>query len=740
MRQETEKVLAEAQTKTRFPLLSGIILTVSTLLFLALGIVWIPTLIFALLTGSGAVNFWLAFSRAHKAARLISDQLTRHKTDIQQMEIQRQAAIQAGGDPAMLSQNEQQLQLANMSVPENLAAGRDVYDKLHQELGEMPSSLVLQGATQETRDNYTRLSEQLRQFRTTLEEKTATFKQLGNPSEQLHVLQIKATEQKEQVTLAEQSARASLLEHIKDIAWPMSSSTIQTLLSKCQADIEATEESLKQQERMATGLIQEAEADQTRAEKALQQAREVTLARRETDPAGKLARAQADLAEATAICNQRTETLQPILARLQLRTEADVESERGRIEEQVSRLQQQCDLLPSKQEKRNEQQRAWEESQATASNHIAMLLATTHHLVVAPLPDSPLPPKDSNVFPSYIQTLTVVVNQTEHALKAGLTELDESRTRQILEGMLGEKGTLEQRQTMLAEDRQKSQHVINTILASRDLPIVPVYTDESIHQRWQLTASVLPEEKNQVTEELESIRKQLYALRQQEQQLASELHHPGTPLSVDQYLQKVTELVEERQICEQATRSLKETHDRIARRVLPITERNMQPLLQQLTGGRYHDVRLTPDEGNEQLGEMDYRIRVWDSTAGRFVGKNLFSGGTRDQCSLALRLAFALATLPQELGVAPGFIFLDEPLSAFDAPRAQALVELLTSGTIAQQFSQVVLISHSHAFNREAFHYHVRMDNGQIIESNLPDLEESDSEFPQLQAIPTGRQ
>jgi DNA repair exonuclease SbcCD ATPase subunit len=146
----------------------------------------------------------------------------------------------------------------------------------------------------------------------------------------------------------------------------------------------------------------------------------------------------------------------------------------------------------------------------------------------------------------------------------------------------------------------------------------------------------------------------------------------------------------------------------------------MQPLLQQLTGGRYRDVRLTPEESNDQSSTMDYRIRVWDRAAGRFVAKNLFSGGTRDQCSLALRLAFALATLPQELGVAPGFIFLDEPLSAFDAQRAQALVELLTTGIIAQQFNQVVLISHSHAFDRDAFHYHVRMEGGQVIESDLP--------------------
>ncbi len=227
-------------------------------------------------------------------------------------------------------------------------------------------------------------------------------------------------------------------------------------------------------------------------------------------------------------------------------------------------------------------------------------------------------------------------------------------------------------------------------------------------------------------------------MRQQERQLTAELQHPGTPLSIEECQQKVVELVEEREICGWATRLLRETHDRIARRVLPITERNMQPLLQQLTGGRYRDVRLTPEDTDGQPGEMDYRIRVWDPAAGRYIAKNLFSGGTRDQCSLALRLAFALATLPQELGVAPGFIFLDEPLSAFDSLRAQALVELITTGTIAQQFNQVILISHQHAFDREAFHYHVRMDAGQIIESDLPYSEDSLVETIQLQPVSAG--
>jgi hypothetical protein len=66
------------------------------------------------------------------------------------------------------------------------------------------------------------------------------------------------------------------------------------------------------------------------------------------------------------------------------------------------------------------------------------------------------------------------------------------------------------------------------------------------------------------------------------------------------------------------------------------------------------------------------------------------------------------------------------PLSAFDAQRAQALVELLTTGTIAQHFNQVILISHSHAFDREVFHYHIHMENGQVIESDLPGSEAID--------------
>jgi DNA repair protein SbcC/Rad50 len=111
---------------------------------------------------------------------------------------------------------------------------------------------------------------------------------------------------------------------------------------------------------------------------------------------------------------------------------------------------------------------------------------------------------------------------------------------------------------------------------------------------------------------------------------------------------------------------------------------------------------------------------VWDDSAGRYVSKNLFSGGARDQFSLALRLAFALATLPEELGTTPGFIFLDEPLSSFDGPRTEALVRLLTTGLVAESFSQIFVISHSRSFDPSVFQYRLEMRDGRVVESDLP--------------------
>jgi DNA repair exonuclease SbcCD ATPase subunit len=151
---------------------------------------------------------------------------------------------------------------------------------------------------------------------------------------------------------------------------------------------------------------------------------------------------------------------------------------------------------------------------------------------------------------------------------------------------------------------------------------------------------------------------------------------------------------------------------RIVQKVLPATMDYMRRILPALTRDRYHDAQLDADS---------YKIQVWDERANAFKEKNIFSGGTRDQFSLALRLAFALATMPQERGSAPSFIFLDEPLGSFDDERADALIYLLTEGEIARAFDQIFLISHVHVDER-LFTHRVVMENGRIAQTDLPQV------------------
>jgi DNA repair exonuclease SbcCD ATPase subunit len=156
----------------------------------------------------------------------------------------------------------------------------------------------------------------------------------------------------------------------------------------------------------------------------------------------------------------------------------------------------------------------------------------------------------------------------------------------------------------------------------------------------------------------------------------------------------------------------REARTRIVRRVLPETEARMRAILPALTRGTRQDARLVRFNQDETV--PDLRIEVWDQAAGRYVPKEQFSGGARDQISLALRLAFALATLPKDSGAAPGFLFLDEPLSAFDDERAGGLVSALTRGELARAFPQVFLIAHSRSFDPGAFDCHVRMEEGRV--------------------------
>jgi DNA repair exonuclease SbcCD ATPase subunit len=153
------------------------------------------------------------------------------------------------------------------------------------------------------------------------------------------------------------------------------------------------------------------------------------------------------------------------------------------------------------------------------------------------------------------------------------------------------------------------------------------------------------------------------------------------------------------------------TRRSIVDRVMPLTLANVRRLLPLLTEGRYQDV---------QWHEESNVLEVYDIRARAYQRKRVFSGGAKDQISLALRLAFALATLPGEHAVQPGWLVLDEPLSSFDRDRTRALVDLITRGLIRKQFPQIFLVSHSESFDPSHFDHRLRLEHGRIVESSLP--------------------
>lgn len=205
----------------------------------------------------------------------------------------------------------------------------------------------------------------------------------------------------------------------------------------------------------------------------------------------------------------------------------------------------------------------------------------------------------------------------------------------------------------------------------------------------------------------------VHSLRDRQSQLERELGLEGVALERAACRVEWEEHARRARVRERGVEIVSVARRRIVQKVLPATMDYMRRILPALTRDRYHDAQLDPES---------YKIQVWDERAtngGAFKEKNIFSGGTKDQFSLALRLAFALATLPQERGAAPSFIFLDEPLGSFDDERADALIYLLTEGEIARAFDQILLISHVRVDER-LFTHRVLLENGRVAASDLP--------------------
>lgn len=123
------------------------------------------------------------------------------------------------------------------------------------------------------------------------------------------------------------------------------------------------------------------------------------------------------------------------------------------------------------------------------------------------------------------------------------------------------------------------------------------------------------------------------------------------------------------------------TGQEIKKRLIPQIESYFAWILPRMTRGRYHQVRLNDD----------FDISVYSDEKGDFVSLDSLSGGTMDQLLIALRLAFARAATSGSY-YPNQFLFLDEPISAFDESRRELFFELLE--TLKEGFQQIFLISH----------------------------------------------
>jgi len=311
--------------------------------------------------------------------------------------------------------------------------------------------------------------------------------------------------------------------------------------------------------------------------------------------------------------------------------------------------------------------------------------------------------------------------QLRTAVVAQLQQCNKDQAVAQLEAELNAIGGYRNRQEQIQGEMNTARWQIAEIVQERGIAQLPAtLIREFCVQNWPELVNAPTLSQTEAEKHQADIRS--YAAKEYLDRLIHETSVPEATvetLDVATTVAEVTSLQRKVAISERALRLVNAVRQRIVKMVLPTTERNMRIILPLLTAGRYHDVQLTAPT-DEESDHADYRIYVYESTAGRLVSKSIFSGGARDQCSLALRLAFALATLPQELGIAPGFLFLDEPLSAFDSERAAALVQLLTQGEIARAFAQVVVISHQNAFARHDFQYHIRMERGRVVASDLP--------------------
>lgn len=300
-----------------------------------------------------------------------------------------------------------------------------------------------------------------------------------------------------------------------------------------------------------------------------------------------------------------------------------------------------------------------------------------------------------------------------------MAEANEHGIADEFENLNMQEGALNAKIALCHQEIEEAHERILALLKQRNRPAPKGYTFTEIAVVWPLVSEYSPEDRVRLEDQLADLEQQLHDLEQQEMELSRLLQTGGSKLDLEQARKRMEQQERTYQTKKHGSLLLQTVIDRLMHKMLPRIEYCMQHLLPQLTVGRYHDVRLsTGPQGTVADGAL--QLSIWEPAASEYIPRSSFSAGTADQISLALRLAFTIAALPRELSAAPGFVLLDEPLSSFSRERMQALVDIVTGEALGQHFEQVLFVSHSSAFDPAMFPYHIYVDDGQVVESNLP--------------------
>jgi exonuclease SbcC len=289
-----------------------------------------------------------------------------------------------------------------------------------------------------------------------------------------------------------------------------------------------------------------------------------------------------------------------------------------------------------------------------------------------------------------VEQASLIYNQDKQSLSAVTERVN------MLQKRLGEEPLLKRQLAQAHLDIATVERKLkNTLLPSlpEGVEFSPALLDEASQMRDNLNESV-----SRVKTQVEESMTRMIELKQFLEE-NKELEE-----QVDEQKRKVLLLQKQLAVVKYSIKGLEQTSESLRNRVKPQAERYMSQILPVITSGRYKAVQL----------EDDYTVRVFDPEAGEFRPKEVFSGGTEDQLLLAMRLAFALALIPQAKGRNPEFLFLDEPLGSSDKVRREGILELMHK-ELSQNFKQIFLISHVGDLEVEADTV-IEMENGTVRE------------------------